>query len=200
MFNKFAKVIRWSVLLGMLYTLYVVTMKENIEFTNQKDEKVLVKVGDSASKSKDRLLAYRRLVELHPQNSDYQNGLKNIVKQQANALLDAHEKLLLPIPIGNYRYIRKIEFAKDSSGKYLLIFNLTEIFQKQDKNTQNTLKNMFIVSHHGMYKHFGFDKDMKLLLVPIFDSKDEVEIIDLERVYKDADVGAPSRIEDGSNK
>jgi len=200
MFNKFAKVVRWSILLGMLYTLYVVTIKDDIEFTNQKDEKVLLKVGKTASKSRDRLLAYKQLVSLHPKNSEYQNGLKLIVKQQANALLDAHEKQMLPLPVGNYRYIKKIEFGVDSSGKYLLIFNMTKIFQKLDANTQKTLKNMFIVSHHGMYKYFGFNKGMKLLLVPTFDSKDGVKVIDLGRVYEDAPQSAPSRPKDEKTK
>jgi hypothetical protein len=51
---------------------------------------------------------------------------------------------------------------------------------------------MFKMTHNGMYQHFGFD-EMRLLLVPTFDSMDNIEIIDLGRKDKelpelDADV------------
>lgn len=185
MFNKFAKVIRWSILLGMLYTLYVITIKDKMEFKNQTDEKTLVDIGQNGAKNKDRFLAYKKLCKLHPQKSEYKEKYTEVLKQQANGLLNAHEKMMLPLPVGNYRYIDKIEFGQDSEGKYVLIFNLTKIFQKQDKKTQDTLKQIFIVSHHGIYKHFGFDDDMRLLLVPTYDKKEDVGVIDLGRKYEE---------------
>ncbi len=191
MFNKFAKAIRWTVLAGMLYTLYVITIKDDIAFTNQSDEKTLVEIGQNASKNKDRFFAYRQLCKLYPENSVYKEKYIEILKQQANGLLDAHEKMLIPVPVGNYRYIKKIEFAEDDNGTYSLIFNLTDIFMEQDDKTKATLKKMFKISHHGIYKHYGFDDSLKLLLVPTYDRKDSVSIIDLGRKYeKNEDVPA----------
>lgn len=186
MFNKFAKVIRWSILFGMLYTLYAITIKEDIEFRNQTDEKVLMKLAEDTNVNKDKYLIYKKLVNLYPLNSKHKEGFNKILKLQANGLLDAHEKMLFPIAKGNYRYIKKIEFGKDENNQYLLIFNFTEIFQKElDDKTKITLKKMFDITHKGIYEHYGFEKDMKLLLVPTFDSKDGVKIINLDRVYKE---------------
>ena len=185
MFNKFAKVIRWTVLAGMLYTLYVITIKDDMKFTNQTDEKTLVEIGQNASKNKDRFFAYRQLCKLYPENSVYKEKYIEILKQQANGLLDAHEKMLIPVPVGNYRYIKKIEFAQDTNGTYALIFNLTDIFMEQDDKTKTTLKKMLEISHHGIYKHYGFDDSLKLLLVPAYDTKDSVSIIDLGRIYEE---------------
>ncbi len=45
MFNKFAKTVRWSILLGMLYTVYVIAFKDDVKFNNETDEKVLVEMA-----------------------------------------------------------------------------------------------------------------------------------------------------------
>ncbi|NOR57340.1 MAG: hypothetical protein GQ474_02340, partial [Sulfurimonas sp.] len=74
-----------------------------------------------------------------------------------------------------------IRFAKDKEKGFALILNLTTVFDKGlDIPTQQTLKHMLKITHDGMYKHYGFE-DMKLLLVPTFDSTDDVEILDLNR-------------------
>ena len=185
MFNKIAKIIRWTILLGMLYTLYSITIKDSIEFTNQIDEKTLVQMAKNTSKDKDLLKIRQQLVTLFPTNEDYKKDFQDIVKIQANKLLDAHGKMLLPVAIGNYRYVKQIEFGKEKNGKFVLILNLTEIFDKQLKeSTKKELKKIFNITHHGIYEHYGFDKGMRLLLVPTFDSKDDIEILDLSRIYK----------------
>jgi len=185
MFNKIAKTIRWTILLGMLYTLYTITIKNDPEFNNQTDEKTLVDMAKNTSKSKDLFLIRKRLTTLFPSNERYKKDYEDITKQQANKLLDAHEKMLLPLPVGNYRYVKKIEFGKDRNGKFVLILNLTKVFDEQlDKNTKKELKKIFYITHEGIYEHYGFDKGMKLLLVPTYDNKDDIEIIDLGRVYE----------------
>jgi len=182
MFNKFAKSIRWLILAGMLYTLYTMILKDDIEFNNQTDEKTLVKMAKKTDKSRDRFVINRQLCKLKPESSEYQKAYLKSVKEQANKLIDVHEKMLLPVPLGNYRYIENIEFAKDKSGNFALVLNMTKIFNEElDKKTQNTLKSMFEITHDGIYTHFGFNKGMKLLLVPTFDTLDNVEIIDLNR-------------------
>ncbi len=185
MFSKFAKIIRWSILFGMLYTLYVVITKDNTRFTNQTDEKVLVEIAKNTTKSMDEFLIYKQLCKLFPQNEKYKEKCFKIAKRQANKLLDSHEKMLLPLPSGNYKYIEKIEFGKDKNGKYVLIFNLSKVFNNMlDANTQKTVRNMLKITHHGMYQYYGFNENMRLLLVPTFDKKDDIEIIDLERIYE----------------
>lgn len=185
MFNKIAKTIRWTILLGMLYTLYSITIKDSVEFTNQTDEKILVQMAKETSKSKDLFKIREQLTSLFPNNEQYKKDFKDIVKQQANKLLDAHEKMLLPHPIGNYRYVQKVEFGKDKDGKFVLILNLTEIFDKKlDIKSKNELKKMFFITHHGIYEHYGFDKNMRLILSPTYDNKKDIEILDLERVYE----------------
>lgn len=182
MFNKLIKSLRWVILAGMLYTLYTIMLKDDIEFNKQTDEKILVELAKNSDKSRDRFTINKRLIELHPDNKEYQDGYFTSVKEQANKLIDAHEKMLFPLPLGNYRYIKNIRFAKDKSGEFLLVLNLSNIFNdKLDKQTQNTLKKMFIITHNGMYKHYGFNDGMKLLLVPTFNNLDSVEIIDLNR-------------------
>ena len=185
MFNKFAKVVRWTVLLGILYTLYSVIIKEKVEFNNQTDEKVLLQMAKDSSRSKDSFKIHKQLTKLFPKNEKYKNDFDIILKQQANKLLDAHEKMLLPVAIGNYRYIKKIEFGIDKDSKYILIFNLTKLFnEKLDETTQTQVKKMLQISHHGIYTYYGFDKGMKLLLVPTYDNKDDINILELGRVYK----------------
>jgi len=185
MFNKFAKSIRWIVLAGMIYSLYVVMIKDDIEFNNQTDEATLVELAKSANKSRDTFMLNKRLVELFPDKQEHRDSYLASVKQQANKLIDAHEKMLFPVAIGNFRYVKNIEFGIDQDKKFVLIFNLTAIFNEDvDKNTQETLVKMFKMTHNGMYQHFGFD-EMKLLLVPTFDSIDTIKIIDLKRPKKD---------------
>ena len=188
MFNKFAKSIRWIVLAGMLYSLYVVMIKDDVEFNNQTDEATLIKMAKSANKSRDTFMINKRLTELFPNNKEHQFSYINSVKKQANKLIDAHEKMLFPVAIGNYRYVKNIEFGIDKDKKFVLIFNLTDIFNEDvDKNTQNTLAKMFKMTHNGMYQHFGFD-EMRLILSPTFDSLDDIQIIDLKRVKKELPV------------
>jgi len=185
MFNKFAKSIRWIVLAGMLYSLYVVMMKDDLEFNNQTDELTLVKMAKEANKSRDTFMINKRLIELFPNKEEHQLSYIKSVKQQANKLLDAHEKMLFPVAIGNYRYVKNIQFGMDKDKKFVLILNLTAIFQEDvDTKNQKTLADMFKMTHNGMYQHFGFD-EMKLLLVPTFDSMDNIEIIDLGRKDKE---------------
>ena len=181
MFNKFAKSIRWIILAGMLYTLYAIMLKDEVEFNNQTDEKVLVKMAKETNKSKDRFTINKQLIKLFPQNKEHQKSYEDSVKEQANKLIDAHEKMLLPMPLGNYRYVKNVRFAKDKNSKYVLILNLTTIFDKElEKHTQKTLAKMLRITHEGMYQYYGFD-EMRLLLAPTFDSLDEVELIDLNR-------------------
>lgn len=186
MFNKFAKVIRWSILCGMLYTLYVITIKEDIEFKDQTDEKVLMKLAEDTNINKDKYLIYKKLTVLYPNNKEHKISFDKILKIQANGLLDAHEKMLIPMPKGNYRYVENIEFGKNKEDKNVLVLNLTKVFdEKLDDNTKKTLKKMFALTHRGIYEHYGFDDSLKLLLVPSFDSKDNIEIINLGRVYEE---------------
>ncbi|MCK5788428.1 MAG: hypothetical protein KAH32_05495 [Chlamydiia bacterium] len=185
MFNKFAKSIRWIVLAGILYSLYVVMIKDDIEFNNQTDEATLVKMAKSSNKSRDVYMINKRLAGLFPNKKEYQASYLTSVKQQANKLIDAHEKMLFPVAIGNYRYVKNIEFAIDKDENFVMVFNLTDIFNEDvDKKTQKTLARMFKMTHSGMYQHFGFD-EMRLVLVPTFDSLDEIKIIDLNRAEKE---------------
>ncbi|WP_072679963.1 hypothetical protein [Arcobacter sp. LA11] len=194
MFNKFAKVIRWSVLFGMLYTLYVITIKEDIEFKDQTDEKVLMSLAKDTNINKDKYLIYKKLINLYPENKEHKINFEKILKTQANGLLDAHEKMLIPMPKGNYKYVNKIEFGKDKNKNYVLILNLSKIFdEKLDNNTRETLKKMFNITHRGIYEHYGFDNSFKLLLVPTFDSKENIEIINLGRVYEEKLEEVPNR-------
>lgn len=196
MFNKVSKIIRWTILLGMLYTLYSIIITDKIEFNDQKDETVLIKMAKDTNKSKELFKIRKQLNKLFPNNTQYKKEFDDIVKIQANKLLDAHEKMLLPLAIGNYRYIDKIEFGKDKNNKYVLIMNLTKIFdEKLDKSSQKELKKIFLITHHGIYAHYGFDKNMRLILSPTFDDKSEIEIIDLGRKYEEELVEIPSRPE-----
>ncbi len=185
MFNKIAKTIRWTILVGMLYTIYVITIKDNMGFNNQTDEKTLVQMAKNSTHSQELFKIQKQLTMLFPTNEQYKKDFDIILKQQANKLVDAHEKMLLPHPVGNYRYVEKIEFGKDQIGKFVLILNLTEIFdEKLDEKTKITLRNMFYITHHGIYEHYGFDRLMRLLIVPTYDTKDNIEVIDLGRIYK----------------
>lgn len=185
MFNKVAKTIRWTILLGMLYTLYSITIDNDIEFNNQKDELTLIEMARNTNKSAELFKIRRQLATLFPDNVQYEEDFNEIVKRQANKLLDAHEKMLVPVAIGNYRYIKKIDFGKDKDDKFVLVFNLTKLFdEKLDKRTQKELKKIFYITHHGIYEHYGFDKDMRLVLTPTYDDKSEIEIFDLDRVYE----------------
>ena len=58
MFNKFAKAVRWSILLGMIYTIYVIAFKDNVEFSNETDEKVLLQMAQKTSKKKEDFLIF----------------------------------------------------------------------------------------------------------------------------------------------
>ena len=184
MFNKFAKAIRWSILLGMLYTLYVVTIKDDVKFNNETDEKVLVEMANKASKRTEKFLIYQQLHTLFPKNDDYKNYYKESLKVQADGIVFAHEKMLMPEPKGNYKYIRQVEFATGSKEKNFLIFNMTAPFLPLNNQTQQTLKSMFLLMHKGIYEHYGFDSSFKLLIVPTYDSKDGLNIIDLGREEK----------------
>jgi hypothetical protein len=181
MFNKFAKSIRWIVLAGMLYTLYVIMIKNDVEFNNQTDEATLVEMAKNTNKSLDKFTINKQLLKLFPQNETHQKSYERSVKEQANKLIDAHEKMLFPMPLGNYRYVKNIRFAKNKNKGYALILNLTTVFDTElDSQAKKTLKHMLKIMHDGMYKHYGFE-EMKLLLVPTFDSIDDVEVIDLNR-------------------
>lgn len=185
MFNKFAKIIRWTILFGMLYTLYAITIKEDIEYKDVADEKILLSLATDTNINKDKYLIYKKLLTLYPSDNNKDN-FDNILRIQANGLLDAHEKMLFPLAKGNYRYVENIEFGKDKNENYVLIFNLTKVFDKDlTQSDKNTLKKMFELTHRGIYEHYGFDKNFKLLLSPSFNSKDEIEIIDLNRVYEE---------------
>ncbi len=192
MFNKFAKAIRWSILLGMLYTLYIITIKDDVTFNNETDEKVLVEMANKTSKRTQKFLIYQQLHTLFPKNEDYKKSYDESIKIQADGLVFAHEKMLIPEPKGNYIYIEKIEFATGSDGAFFLIFNMREKFGKLDKQTQKTIKKMFKISHKGIYEHYGFDASFKLLIVPTFDSKDGIKIMDLGRKEKMVIPQAPS--------
>jgi len=193
MFNKFAKSIRWIVLAGMLYTLYAIMLKDDVEFNNQTDEATLVEMAKKTNKSRDKFTINKQLVKLFPQNKEHQKSYNASVREQANKLIDAHEKMLFPMPLGNYRYVKNIRFAKDKEEGFALILNLTTVFDKElDVPTQQTLKHMLKITHDGMYKHYGFE-DMKLLLVPTFNSIDDVEIIDLNRTTLELpELGSPN--------
>jgi len=181
MFNKLVKSLRWFILAGMLYTLYTVMLKDEVEFNNQTDETTLVEMAKNTNKSLDRFTINKQLIKLFPNNAKHQASYQASVKEQANKLIDAHEKMLLPMPLGNYRYVKNVRFAKDKDGEFVLVLNLTTIFDtKLDTNTQKTLAKMLRITHNGMYQYYGFEK-MPLLLVPTFNSLDEVEIIDLNR-------------------
>jgi len=184
MFNKFAKVVRWSILIGMLYTLYVIVIKDDVIFNNETDEKVLVQMANKTSKRTEKFLIYQQLHTLFPHNKAYEKSYNESTKVQADGLVFAHEKMLIPEPKGNYVYIDKVEFATGIDGSFFLIFNMKEKFTKLDKQTQNTLKNMFQIMHKGIYEHYGFDNSFKLLIVPIFDSKDGLKVMDLGRKEK----------------
>ena len=184
MFNKFAKAIRWSILIGMLYTLYVITIKEDVTFNNETDEKVLVQMVNDTSKRTEKFLIYQQLHKLFPENEEYKKSYNKTIKIQADGLVFAHEKMLIPEPKGNYVYIEKIEFATDSSGSFFLIFNMGEKFTKLPKQIQETIKKMFKISHKGIYEHYAFNESFKLLIVPTFDSKDGLEVMDLGRKKK----------------
>ena len=196
MFNKISKIIRWTILFGMLYTLYSIIITDKIEFNDQKDESVLLKMAKDTNKSKELFKIRKQLNTLFPDNVEYKKEFDEIVKIQANKLLDAHEKMLLPTPIGNYKYIDKIEFGKDKNNKYVLIMNLTKTFDKKlEKSAQTELKKIFYITHHGIYEHYGFDKNMTLILSPTFNDKSEIKIIDLDRKYEEKLVEIPSRPE-----
>ncbi len=194
MFNKFAKAIRWSILLGMLYTLYVITIKDDVKFNNETDEKVLVEMAGKTSKRTEKFLIYQQLHKLFPENVTYKNSYEETLKVQADGLLFAHEKMLLPEPKGNYVYIEKVEFATNSNGALFLIFNMKESFVKLDEQTQKTLKSMFLLTHRGIYEHYGFDASFKLLIVPTFDNKDGLEVMDLGRKEKEIPPQIPGTI------
>jgi hypothetical protein len=172
----------------MLYTLYAITIKEDIEFRNVSDEKTLVVLGESTNINKDKYLIYKKLCRLYPQNNKHQDDFNKILKIQANGLIDAHEKMLIPMPKGNYRYVEKIEFGTDKDNNYVLVLNLTKIFEKKiGISDKKTLKRMFEITHRGIYEHYGFDNSFRLLLVPIFDSKDDIKIMELGRVYEEVE-------------
>ena len=91
--------------------------------------------------------------------------------------------MLIPEPKGNYIYIEKIEFATKSDGSLFLIFK-KDGFEKLDERTHKTLKNMFEINHKEIYEHYRFDDSLKLLIVPTFDKRDGLEIMDLGRKPK----------------
>ena len=178
MFSKFVRLI---FLAGILYSLYIILLKDKVEFSNQTDEKTLIEMAEKTKNSRDKLIINRQLITLFAENETHQKNYENSIKEQANRLINAHEKMLTPMPIGNYRYVKNIRFAKDKDSKYVLILNLTDMFDKKlDKSTQNTLAKVLRTTHNGMYKHFGF-KELKLYLPPTFDSLEDLSIIDLNR-------------------
>jgi 16S rRNA G1207 methylase RsmC len=194
MFNKFAKAIRWSILLGMLYTLYVVAIKDDVVFNNETDEKVLVEMAEQTSKRKEKFLIHQQLHKLYPENDSYQKSYEESLKVQADGLVFAHEKMLIPEPKGNYVYVEKVEFAEGGDGSLYLIFTMKDKFAQLDKQTQETLKSMFLLTHKGIYEHYGFDSSFKLLIVPAFDSKEGLEVMDLGRKEKKAVPQIPATI------
>ena len=179
MFNKFAKAVRWSILLGMLYTLYVIAFKDNIEFTNQTDEKVLVNMAKKSSKRTEKFLIYQQLHHLYPKNESYKTSYRETIKVQAEGVLFAHNKMLMPEPKGNYKYIEEIEFGEDNNGSFILLFNMTKEFEQLDHQTQKTLQSMFRITHKGIYEHYGFDTSFKLLIIPTFDTKEGINVMEL---------------------
>ena len=182
MFNKLAKSLRWIILAGMLYTLYTIMLKDEVEFNHQTDEATLVEMAQKTNKSLDRFTINKQLIKLFPNDSKHQASYDASVQEQANKLIDAHEKMLYPMPLGNYRYVKNVRFAKNKKDeKYVLVLNMTSIFDKKiDAHTQKTLAKMLNITHNGIYQYYGFEK-MPLLIVPTFNSLDEVEIIDLNR-------------------
>lgn len=194
MFNRFTKAVRWSILLGMLYTLYVVTIKDDISFDGETEEKVLVEMAQQTPKRTEKFLIYQQLHRLFPENDTYTKSYEETLKIQADGLLFAHEKMMMPEPKGNYTYIEKIEFATQDDGALFLIFNMKESFTKLDEQTRQTLKKMFHLTHRGIYEHYGFDTSFRLLMVPTFDSKDGLEVMDLGRTVKDISPQSPTAI------
>ena len=194
MFGKFAKAVRWSILLGMLYTLYVVAIKDDVVFNNETDEKVLLEMAEQTPKRKEKFLIYQQLHKLLPENDTYRNSYEKSLKVQADGIVFAHEKMLIPEPKGNYIYIEKVEFAKGSDGSLFLIFTMKDAFVELDEQTQKTLQSMFLVTHRGIYEHYGFDSSLKLLIVPVFGSKEGLEIMDLGRKEKKAIPQIPATI------
>lgn len=182
MFNKLVKSLRWVILAGMLYTLYVIILKDDVEINSVSDEKVLTQMAQESDESREVFLIQKRLLQINSQNQKYKDDYFKAIKVQANKLIDAHEKMLIPMPLGNYRYVKNVRFVKTKNGEFALLLNLTTIFDKQlDKKTQETLKKMFIITHNGIYKHYGFDEGMKLFLAPTFDEQEEYEVVDLNR-------------------
>ena len=181
MFNKFAKAVRWSILLGMIYTIYVIAFKDNVEFNNETDEKVLLQMAQKTSKKKEKFLIFQQLHKLHPENVAYKTSYEEAIKVQAKGVIFAHEKMLLPEPKGNYKYIENLDFAKDSNGSFVLVLNMREEFVNLDAKTQKILKSMFLVTHKGIYEHYGFDESFRMLIVPTFDTKDGIEILESGR-------------------
>ncbi len=116
---------------------------------------------------------------LHPENISYKTSYEESVKVQAKGILFAHQKMLIPEPKGNYKYIKKLEFAEDSNDSFVLVFNMTEEFEKLDDATQKTLKSMFLITHKGIYEHYGFDKSFRLFISPTFDNKEGIKVMAL---------------------
>ena len=201
MFNKIVKGLRWLIVAGMLYTLYTIMLKDDVEFNNQTDEATLVEMAKNTNKSRDEFIINKQLIKLFPENKAHQKSYEASVRKQANKLIDAHEKMLLPMPLGNYRYVNSIKFGTDKDSKYVLILNLTSIFDKKiEPHTQKTLKHMFKITHDGMYKYYGFD-EMRLLLSPTFDSLDDIKIMDLNRTTLELpELGSEATIEDLPSK
>ena len=118
----------------MLYTLYVIAIKDDVTFNHETDEKVLIQMASDTSKRKEKFLIYKQLHKLFPQNETYTESYNKHLKIQADGLLFAHEKMLIPKPKGNYIYIEKIEFATKSDGSLFLIFK-KDGFEKLDERT-----------------------------------------------------------------
>ena len=79
MFNKIAKTIRWTILLGMLYTLYSITIGNDVEFENQKDEILLLDMAKKTNKSAELFKIRRQLTSLFPKNIQYKEDFDDIV-------------------------------------------------------------------------------------------------------------------------
>ena len=180
--------------MGMLYTLYVVAIKDDVVFNNETDEKVLLEMAKQTHKKKEKFLIYQQLYKLFPENDVYKNSYEESLKVQADGIVFAHEKMLIPEPKGNYIYIEKVEFATDNNGALFLIFNMKDTFAKLEEQTQKTLQSMFLVTHRGIYEHYGFDSSFKLLIVPVFNSKEGLEIMDLGREEKKITPQIPATI------
>jgi hypothetical protein len=177
---------------------WIQMLKDDLEFNNQTDEATLVELAKNTNHSHDEFIIEKQLIKLFPDKKEHQLTYEKSLKKQANQLIDAHEKMLLPMPLGNYRYVKSVKFAKEKANdkKYVLVLTLTSIFDKKLKAPiQKKLKHMFQITHDGMYKHYGFDK-MRLILVPTFDSLDEVEIVDLNRTASELpEMGLPTNVE-----